>query len=134
MKRFIREYPLAMALILLLAVANVLGWGALYSYRAEVPDDTKLYGTFGTDRLVDQAVFLTFEDDVFYLYRGGSEDFLDQGSWTQSGSTAVLTGGSNVYDLVIKGDSLYLTGGAFDRLTRYLKMEHDPVLIGGRET
>ena len=106
-----------------------MGWGELYAQRQARPEDVPLYGTFGTCRIVDLATFLTFDGDRFCLYLGQEGEVLDEGTWTMSEDTATLDGQDAVYDLVVKGDCLYLSGGAVQRLTRFERYEARPVYI-----
>ena len=115
--------------ILTLLVLVLVGWGELYAQRQDRPEDVPLYGTFGTCRIVDIATFLTFDGDRFCLYLGQEGEVLDEGTWTMSEDTATLDGQDAVYDLVVKGDCLYLSGGAVQRLTRFERYEARPVYI-----
>ena len=90
---------------------------------------TALYGTFRSDAVVSTATFATFDEDSFFLYLGKGGESIDHGTWTQSGDTAVLTGETDTYELVIKGNDIYLSGGAFNKLLRLSKVENTPVFI-----
>lgn len=129
MKLFIREHSLFTALLILLIAGNVIGWSLLFVLRTEHPDDTALYGTFRSDAVVTTATFATFDEDSFFLYHGQGGESIDQGTWTQSDDTAVLAGETDTYELVIKGNDIYLSGGAFDNLLRLSKVENTPVFI-----
>ena len=118
---------LVWAVILLFLLFSLVGWGSLYAQRKAHPKDAALYGTFGTDRIVNFATYLTFDGDHFSLYLGEGGKALDEGTWAMSEDTAVLHGQDSVYDLVIKGNFVYLCGGDFDRMTRFEKFENNPV-------
>lgn len=129
MRHIIREHSVFAALIILLLIINAFSWSSLFIHRSKHPDDATLFGTFGTSNIVNSAVYATFDSEKFYIYHGQSTEFLDQGVWSQSNSTAILTGQAGTYDLVIHGNSIYLVGGTFERITQLNKLENTPIFI-----
>lgn len=116
-------------MLLLLTVCNFIGWGTLYVQQKVHPEDVTLYGTFGTHTIINFSTYLTFDGDTFYLYHGEGGDAVDEGTWIETQDMAVLHGQRADYDLVIKGETLYLFGGDFDRVTRFEQREKTPVFI-----
>ena len=112
-----------------LLVCCIVGWATHFCYRAQNPAETKLYGTFGTSTHLDSAIFVTFEEEKFTLYKTDGGEMIDEGTWTQTEDNAVLNGENSTYSLLVKGRSIYLSGGNFTRMVELIKMEETPIFV-----
>ena len=128
-KRYLQQHGACVVISVLLLGASIFTCSLLVVQRYQHPPDTQLYGTFGTSRVINNAIYLTINADEFYLYRGLNLEIIDQGTWTQSDDIAILTSSDNVYSLLIKGDSIYLEGELFEGITRFVKFEETPIFI-----
>lgn len=128
-KRYLQQHGACVIIIVLLLVVSIFTCSLLVVQRYQHPPDTQLYGTFGTSRVINNAIFLTIDTDGFYLYRGLDREIIDQGTWKQSDDTAILTGSGDVYSLLVKGASVYLEGEMFEGITRFAKFEEMPIFI-----
>lgn len=127
MNKICNSSHLTRAIILLSLVFNLVSWSSLYAQQKEHPKDTTLYGTFGTSRVIESAAYLTFDSNHFYLYLGKDGKALDEGTWDRSDDKAILNGKHSAYNLIVKGNSIYLYGGGFTSVTQFDKYDDYPI-------
>ena len=125
--KFIHQHTLCTVLIAALLITNTASLVSFFQYRAVSPKDVPLVGTY-LYTYGPNATYLAFtREQTFYIWR--QHDPIDHGTYEQNGQYVTLTSDDTVFQLLIKGEHIYVFDGDSNMITQYEKFENHPVFI-----